>query len=160
MARTRRYVDDNIAPMPPLDNVAQDMLLQAVNQFKERIIPAFTKVEAQMEEIVSLRKDLDVAWREKEQVATRYRKARKVEMDVQRMRESVAQVSGERDKALLLAEQACQETVKLREAKEASTSTIAVLEEENERYRGQLQRHMELVGIQVSCSIQIRTQKA
>lgn len=146
--------------MPPLDNVAQDMLLQAVNQFKERIIPAFTKVEAQMEEIVSLRKDLDVAWREKEQVATRYRKARKVEMDVQRMRESVAQVSGERDKALLLAEQACQETVKLREAKEASTSTIAVLEEENERYRGQLQRHMELVGIQVSCSIQIRTQKA
>lgn len=146
--------------MPPLDNVAQDMLLQAVNQFKERIIPAFTKVEAQMEEIVSLRKDLDVAWREKEQVATRYRKARKVEMDVQRMRESVAQVSGERDKALLLAEQACQETVKLREAKEASTSTIAVLEEENERYRGQLQRHMELVGIQVSCSVQVRTQKA
>lgn len=133
--------------MPPLDDVAQDMLLQAVNQFKERIIPAFKKVEAQMEEIVSLRKDLDVARREKEQVDMRYQKARKVEMDVQTMKESVAQVSGERDKALLLAEQACQETVKLREAKETSTSAIAVLEEENERYRGQLQRHMELVGI-------------
>ncbi|KAF9459340.1 hypothetical protein BDZ94DRAFT_1268414 [Collybia nuda] len=127
-----------------VDEDTAAMLLHAVSDFKERIIPVFTKVEAQMEEIISLRRDLHAAWHEKEQLEARYQEVRKVETDVQEMKESVFQALNERDKAITLAEQACSETVKLREAKELITHTISTLEGENERYQNQLHIHMKL----------------
>lgn len=123
------------------------MLLQAVNQFKKRIIPTFTKVELQMEEIASLREDIHAERCEKEKLHAKYEKVKTLQMDMKGMKDSVIQVGNERDKALLLAERACEETVKLREAKEASIGIIKTLEEENERYRDQLKRHMDSVSV-------------
>jgi hypothetical protein len=130
-----------------IENVIQNLLLQAVNQFNERIIPNFTKVELQMEEIASLRKDLHAEQREKEKLGARYEKLKILQVDKKKMKDLVIQVGNERDEALLLAERACEETVKLREANDVSIDAMKALEEENERYQGQLQRHMELVSV-------------
>lgn len=136
--------------MMHLHNLAQSTLLQAVDHFKKRIIPAFEKVEAQMEEIQSLRRDLARARSEKEQLDAKYRKARKVEMNAEKMKQSMAQVSSERDTALRLAEQASQETITLRQTRDEYIIAMNSLQEDNERYRGQLQKHVDMVSIQGS----------
>ncbi|GLB35177.1 hypothetical protein LshimejAT787_0207420 [Lyophyllum shimeji] len=110
-------------------------LLQAVEDFKERIIPAFRKAEEQAKEIETLKKKLEVCQHD---LAGSVSRVKPLEKELGKMRSNLCQVEQERDQAIGLAEQASQETIRLRQRLARTEQEVHDLQAETKRYKEHL----------------------
>ncbi|KAG5645038.1 hypothetical protein DXG03_007217 [Asterophora parasitica] len=115
-----------------------ETLLQAIDDFKQRIAPVFTRAEEQAMRIDELARKLRTC---EANLAQSVRLQEPLSKEVKKLRGDVDQMEQERDQAIDLARQASDETIQLRENLALSKARVSELENDTARYRLQLQGH-------------------
>ena len=121
-------------------------MLDAVNDFKDRIIPVFGEVKKQAKQITTLHEDLERCRLENCTLKTSLQRVQPLEQELAEMRSALQGTSGELEQALVLAEKASGDLVQSREELQVCQATIAEMEENVRRYKGQLHGHSDLVN--------------
>jgi chromosome segregation ATPase len=116
-------------------------LLQAVEDFKERIIPVFTKANTQEKEIDKLRDELRKLRRDKERLEGKLKKTVSLQAEVVRLKTALSETERNTDEALRLAESAKDELATNHATANQWKKKATELEQENKRYKDMLDRH-------------------
>ncbi|KAG6861873.1 hypothetical protein C0995_010579 [Termitomyces sp. Mi166 len=117
------------------------ILLEAVMEFKERIIPVFRRAEEQSREIERLKSQLSSC---QMQVAASVSQIRMLERERDKACKTLQETIDVRDKALDLADQAVAETVQLREDLARAKVHESELQDTKTLYKAQLLEHKEM----------------
>lgn len=123
----------------------QDALRNAIEDFKERITPLFADAQAKVQQIASLRSELEKSRREAETLKGQLQKAKVDQDHISNLRKERRQAETERDAALALAEKASGEMVQLRGKGVTLQQERDTFEQENVRLKDQLTRHANAV---------------
>ncbi|KAG6833504.1 hypothetical protein H0H87_006076 [Tephrocybe sp. NHM501043] len=116
-------------------------LLQAVEEFKERIFPVFRKSEDQFCEIEALKRQLETSQVE---LSTSLSRIGPLEKERDHACAKLQKTLDERDTAIELADQAAQKAVQLRHDLARAKTQESSLEESKALYRKQLLQHQEV----------------
>jgi len=132
---------------PGVDQGVLAALLKAVEDFKERINPIFAKVESQKEEMSVMRDDLRRLRRERDGLNSKLEKAKPLQNEVVRLRTALSETERNTDEALRLAEVAKDELAAHHTSTTQWKKRVAELDQENKRYKDQLERLKNNVSI-------------
>jgi len=128
--------------IPPEPN-AMTALIKAVEGFKERIIPLFTKVEAQSHQISTLRKDYLESRQETEHLQDQLTKAELFKTKFIQLEIELNESKKNQNEAIRLAEIAKDELGKIHENSILWKKRTSELTAENKRYKDMLEKHIE-----------------
>ncbi|KAH0584133.1 hypothetical protein H2248_009697 [Termitomyces sp. 'cryptogamus'] len=117
------------------------ILIEAVMELKERIIPVFRRVEEQSREIERLKRQLSSCQTE---VAAGVRRIETLKIERDEAHATLRETIDERDKALDLGNQVARKTVQLREDLARAKAQESGLEDTNNLYKAQLLQHKEM----------------
>lgn len=131
--------------------IRKSPLAQAIEDFKERIIPMFTKVDTQTEEIDQLRVELRKLRRDKEHFRDKLKKMESYQSEVTRLKTALSETERNTDEALRLAESAKDEVAAHHATANQWKKRVTELEQDNKRYRDMLDRHSNNVSSGKGC---------
>lgn len=120
----------------------KSLLCRAIEEFKGRIAPVFSKVETQKQEIDSLRDDLRRTRRERD----RLRKLELLQTEITTLKATLSETERNTDEALRLAEAAKDKLAAQHEATNQWKKKAAELEQDRKRYKDLLDRHVNSVS--------------
>ena len=118
-------------------------LIKAVEDFNERIIPLFTKVEVQSHQIIALRKDYLESRQETERLRDQLTKAELLKTSLEIELNESKKIQNE---AIRLAEIAKDDLGKIHENSLQWKKRASEVNTENKRYKDLLEKHIESVG--------------
>ena len=122
------------------------MLRRAVDDFKDRIIPLFAKVQSQSKQIDALTQDLHESDREKGILEVEIMNTKPLGTQVKQLKKKLEDAERNSHQAIALAEKAKDEVVQLRQSNTTLHSTAEELELDNRNLRDLLDRHSNAVG--------------
>jgi len=137
----------NIQLTPRSRLYTQSILFRAIEDFKERIAPVFSKVETQKQEIESLRDDLRRTRRERDHSQNKLRKLEILRTEITTLKAALSESERNTDAALRLAEVAKDELAAQHAATNQWKKKVAELEQDNKRYKDLLDRHVNSVSL-------------
>jgi Mg2+ and Co2+ transporter CorA len=121
-------------------------LLKAIEDFNDRIIPNFTTVEKQKQEIEALQKELHRSRRERDLMQTKLRRAESLQTEVVSLRNALSESEANTQEAIRLAEVAKDDLGKVHETSGQWQRRAAELDQENKRFKDMLERHASIVS--------------
>jgi cell shape-determining protein MreC len=121
-------------------------LVQAVEDFNDRIIPLFTKVDTQQEEINKTRDELRKLRRDKEHLQGKLKKVEPLQGEIARLKTALSETERNTDEALRIAESAKDELATHHATTNQWKKRATELEQENKRYKDMLDRQTNNVG--------------
>jgi len=124
----------------------QAEVLKAINDFKDRIIPVFSELKQQANQITTMHDDLERCRLETRALKTSLQRVQPLEQELAEVRSALQQTSGQLEQALALAEKASGDLVQSREELQACQTTMEEMEGNVRRYKGQLHGHSDLVN--------------
>jgi len=122
-------------------------LLKAIEDFNDRIVPNFTTVEKQKQEIEALRKELHRSHQERESMQTKLRKTESLQTEVISLRNALSESEANTQEAIRLAEVAKDDLGKVHETSGQWQRRAAELDQENKRFKDMLERHASIVSL-------------
>ncbi|KAF8972746.1 hypothetical protein BDZ97DRAFT_854887 [Flammula alnicola] len=131
---------EKIAGKTP-SNENMSAILRAIEDFHDRIIPLFTKVETQTQEIDGLRQDLHRSRRDRESLQSKVKKVEPLQAEVSRLKTALSETESNTQEAICLAERAKDELGKLHGTSSHWQRRAAELDQENKRFKDLLERH-------------------
>jgi len=123
-------------------------LLKAVQDFQDRIIPLFAKVQGQKQEIDGLRKDLHRTYKDRDHYESKAKKVEPLEDEVDRLTSERNVATHERDEAIRLAEIAKDDFIRVQQSSLQWQKHAGELDAENRRFKDQLERHVNNARVQ------------
>ncbi|KIM39679.1 hypothetical protein M413DRAFT_447137 [Hebeloma cylindrosporum] len=135
-------------------------LLKAIEDFNDRIIPNFSTVEKQKQEIERLRSELHRSHRERDLMQTKLRKAESLQTEVVSLRNALSESEANTQEAIRLAEAAKDDLGKLHETSGQSQRRAVELDQENKRFKDMLERHTSIGRVQKDKNRKLQKQLA
>ncbi|TFK71433.1 hypothetical protein BDN72DRAFT_837653 [Pluteus cervinus] len=120
-----------------------ELLLRAVDDFRDRIIPIFTKVEIQADDIADLQSQLKSSISLNEDLSKQLELLESQMDEIKALKKDLRREQRSTEKALVLAEKAKDDLLALRLSHAEVEKRSTTLEEDNARMRDQLERHVE-----------------
>ncbi|KAF5316292.1 hypothetical protein D9619_006218 [Psilocybe cf. subviscida] len=117
------------------------MLLQALQDFNERIIPLFSKVETQQKDLDQKSQELTRSRRERDEIHARIAHIGPLQTEVQRLRNALSETEANTQEALSLAESAKDKLQTQCQLAEQWQKQAAALEKKNSDLHEIVQRH-------------------
>ncbi|KAG5342004.1 hypothetical protein C0989_006153 [Termitomyces sp. Mn162] len=139
LAKTLDSSETNVASF--IKEFHATILIEAVMELKERIIPVFRRVEEQSREIERLKRQLSSCQTE---VAAGVRRIETLKIERDEAHATLRETIDERDKALDLGNQVARKTVQLRKDLARAKAQESGLEDTNNLYKAQLLQHKEM----------------
>lgn len=122
------------------------MLLQALQDFNERIIPLFSKVETQQKDLDQKSQELTRSRRERDEIHARIAHIGPLQTEVQRLRNALSETEANTQEALSLAESAKDKLQTQCQLAEQWQKQAAALEKKNSDLHEIVQRHQSYVS--------------
>ncbi|KAF8645062.1 hypothetical protein AX16_008120 [Volvariella volvacea WC 439] len=142
------------------DGDGAELLLKAVNDFQDRIVPAFTTIEKQAQEIANLRTEIQDQELQNNRLCKKLKDAETLIEEAHSLRQSLNQATEQTEKAITFAEMATNEMVELRDEKEQLERKCAELSEQHKLRCQQLEKHRVVVCNTAYTNIILLTQGA
>ncbi|KAF8159345.1 hypothetical protein B0H34DRAFT_796602 [Crassisporium funariophilum] len=122
---------------------ALSTLIRAIDDFNERIIPLFTRVESQAHQLDQLRQDLRKSRSDRDNMQAKLKKSEASQAEVVRLEEALSETERNTQEAIRLAEVAKDDLLRVNESSTHWNKRAVELFEENKRFKDQLERHIE-----------------
>lgn len=124
-------------------------LIKAVEDFNERILPLFTKVEVQSQQIITLTEDYHENLQENEHLRDQLARAELFKTKSIQLEMELNETKNNENEAIRLAEIAKDDLGKVHESSIQWKKRTSELTAENKRYKDLLEKHVESVSHQI-----------